>query len=137
MSLATGDTPTLVGCLRNAGAVARAATGLGSRIAVIPAGARWPDDSLRPALEDWLGAGAVIEGLVGSLSPEAVAARDGFRGARDDLLERVLGCESGKELVERGYEEDVCLARELDVSQSTPLLEDDVYRDAAPGTTCA
>jgi 2-phosphosulfolactate phosphatase len=56
LSLATRDTITLAGCLRNASAVAKAALRLGKRISVIPAGERWEDNSLRPSLEDWLGA---------------------------------------------------------------------------------
>ncbi|MEO1146213.1 MAG: hypothetical protein AAFY26_11535 [Cyanobacteria bacterium J06638_22] len=55
LSLATGATLTIVGCLRNARAVASAARRYGSKITVIPAGERWSDRSLRPALEDWMG----------------------------------------------------------------------------------
>ncbi len=72
LSTATGDRPTFAACLSNAQTVAQAAQQIGSRIAVIPAGERWwPENILRPALEDWLGTGAVISELAGSRSPEA------------------------------------------------------------------
>ena len=92
LSLATGDTITLAGCLRNASAVAEAALRSGKRIAVIPAGERWEDNSLRPSLEDWLGAGAIIDELTGSLSPEAQAARDAYRGTGADLTQTIRNC---------------------------------------------
>lgn len=57
LSLAASGTITLAGCLRNASAVAEAARRLGKRIAVIPAGECWDDDSLRPSLEDWARSG--------------------------------------------------------------------------------
>lgn len=79
----------VVGCLRNSAAVAEviaARLEQGDSVAVVAAGERWrDDDSLRPALEDHLGAGAVLSALVGlgyrdSMSPEASAAADLFDG---------------------------------------------------------
>ena len=127
LSLAAKDAVTLAGCLRNASAVAEVAIRLGARISVIPAGERWADNSLRPCLEDWIGAGAIIDRLTGSLSPEAQAAVDVYRGAGPDLAERVRHCSSGVELIEMGYEKDVVLASELDVRRSVPMLIDSAY----------
>ena len=131
LSLATRDTITLAGCLRNASAVAKASLQLGKRISVIPAGERWEDNSLRPSLEDWIGAGAIINQLSGSLSPEAQAALDVYRAAGADLSQTIRNCSSGVELVERGYETDVALASELDVSCSVPILRDKAYINLA------
>ncbi len=131
LSLATGNTTTLTGCLRNASAVAKAALRLGKRISVIPAGERWADNSLRPSLEDWLGAGAIINQLRGSLSPEAQAAVHVYRATSADLTQTIRNCGSGAELIERGYETDVALASELDVSCCVPVLSDKAYINSA------
>jgi 2-phosphosulfolactate phosphatase len=89
---------------------------------VIPAGEHWPERSLRPALEDLLGAGAIIAHLSGSLSPEGQAAADLYRAALQDLESRVRQCGSGRELIARGFERDVVLACELNVSEGVPIL---------------
>jgi 2-phosphosulfolactate phosphatase len=117
----------LAGSLRNARAVARAASRRGRRIAVVCAGERWPDASLRPAVEDLLGAGAIIEHLPGTLSPEAMAARAAFRDGAERLLDRLLTCSSGRELSDRGFADDVEIAAQLDVSECVPILVDEAF----------
>lgn len=133
LSLATGETPTLSGCLRNCQAVAQAAMDYGSHIAVIPAGEKWHDGSLRPAWEDWIGAGAILSQFKGHFSPEAASAIAAYRQAAPNLLTLLKQCSSGKELISKGFVSDVDLAAELDVSQGVPRLRDRAYR-ALDGT---
>ena len=112
----------LASCLRNASAVARAAMELGSTFAVIPAGETWPTGELRPCLEDWIGAGAVAAQLPGKRSPETELAVACFERFRSHLGEALHQASSGKELIERGFVQDVDLAAELDVSTTVPQL---------------
>jgi 2-phosphosulfolactate phosphatase len=129
LTIATGLTPTLAGCFRNASSVAKAAKSLGKKISVIPAGERWKeDDSLRPSIEDLLGAGAIIYALGGGLlSPEAQIARDAFVSVKDRIGALIHTCSSGKELVEKGHGDDVELACALDVSKTVPVIRGNVY----------
>jgi 2-phosphosulfolactate phosphatase len=127
LTLATGGAPTFAGCLRNARSVAVAAARIGPRISVIPAGERWQDGSLRPALEDLIGAGAIIHHLADTRSPEAELALQAFLRFRNDLHGCLERCGSGKELIRRGFPEDVALAVKLDVSACVPLLTDGAY----------
>lgn len=130
LSLACGYTPVFAGCLRNATAVGEAAAAFaGDRdVAVIPAGERWTDGSLRPAIEDWLGAGAIISAMARPCAAEAELARIAFEAARPTLGHLVRTSQSGRELIERGYEGDVELALDLDASDGAPLLVDGAYR---------
>jgi len=128
LTLSTGDTPTFAGCLRNCRAVAQAAMRCGRRISVIAAGERWKDDdSLRPAYEDLVGAGAIIHYLAGQRSPESEAAAAAFRHSRDSLASLLKRCSSGKELIAMGFEGALSIISELDVSDSVPMLRDGAY----------
>lgn len=129
LSLAAADSRShvLAGCLRNAAAVARAAPALGRRVLVLAAGERWADGSLRPCLEDWLGAGAILDALSGTLSAEAQAARAAFRAAGPALSDMLHECQSGQELIEHGWAEDVRLAAEGNVTATVPVLRDGAY----------
>lgn len=130
LSLATGTIPTLAGCLRNGRAVAAAAMQYGRRISVIPAGEKWRDGSLRPSFEDWMGAGAVMSHLTGTLSPEARAAVTVYRDAVSSVKTLLKQCASGKELMEIGFEQDVGLAAEVDASDCVPILVNGAYQTA-------
>jgi 2-phosphosulfolactate phosphatase len=140
LSLATGAKPTFAGCLRNARVVARAAAqaaGSGAgRIGVIPAGERWPEESLargvlRPALEDLLGAGAIAQHLPGRRSPEAWLAVAAFQQFQPDLPGCLRDCASGRELRMRGHHREIELAAALDVSDHAPRLIEGAYRSSS------
>jgi 2-phosphosulfolactate phosphatase len=127
LTLATGQVPTFAACLRNVKAVANALAKMGKRISVIPAGERWQDGSLRPALEDLIGAGALIDLLPGTKSPEAELAMAAFARFGSDLLASLRQCGSGKELIGRGFGHDVELAAASNVSDAVPLLTNGAY----------
>ena len=137
LSLATGTTPTIAGCLRNAKAVASAAMAYGQKIAVIPAGERWTNGSLRPALEDWMGAGVILSYLTSRLSPEAELAIATYQNLSPKLESLIAHCGSGQELIEQGLEQDVALALQLNVSDCVPTLMEGAYINAGhPSEGC-
>lgn len=120
--------PILAGCLRNAAAVAAAACARGDTIGIIASGERWDDGDLRPAYEDLVGAGAIMDTLpAGSRSLEAQAAASVFHAAREHLLDCLMDCASGPELVALGYARDVQIASELNVSDTVPVFCSGAY----------
>ncbi|MEM7739084.1 MAG: 2-phosphosulfolactate phosphatase [Deinococcota bacterium] len=132
LSLATGHTPTFAGCLRNAHVVARAAMVCGPRVSVIAAGERWQEgNSLRIAYEDMLGAGAILRHLPGQRSPEASAAIAVFEQAATNLKKMLHTCNSGQELIQRGFSQDVDIAAQLEADDVAPRLMDGAYTNAS------
>ncbi len=124
LAAASCGAEVFAGCLRNADPVAAAALAVGPPIAIIAAGERWKSDgALRPSFEDLLGVGAIAQAL-GSLkaSPEAFAAAAVFSRSRDDLERLLLDCSSGRELVQKGFSDDVVCASKLNVSRTAPRL---------------
>ncbi len=134
LSLACGSTLVFAGCLRNARAVAQAARRVAgdAAIGVVPAGESWPDGSLRPAIEDLFGAGAVLDHLDLPMSAEARVARDAFRAAGTELTDIVRDSISGRELIDREFAGDVALAVQHEISMSAPLLVGGAYRAPLP-----
>ncbi len=118
-------------CLRNAGVVGRRLAQRAGPVAVVVAGERWAGDgSLRPAVEDLWGAGAVVDALLTArpellASPEALVARAAFGAVRDGVLGHLLRCASGVELADEGFDHDVAVAAEVDASMVVPVLTGD------------
>jgi 2-phosphosulfolactate phosphatase len=142
----------LAGCLRNASAVAHEVAESLARgpVVVVGAGERWGADTcapgdraaasaLRPAVEDLVGAGAVLRALrvvtgvaLDRVSPEARAAMAAFDEARDDLQGWLLASTSGRELVGRGRRDDVVAASALDIEAVAPVLVRAAFVGATP-----
>jgi 2-phosphosulfolactate phosphatase len=117
----------IAGSLRNARAVADAARSKHSSITVIAAGERWENGALRPALEDYFGAGAILSALDATqMSPEAKAAAGTYRTAAD-VPTALYDSVSAVELIEDGFAGDVDIALQLDASTTVPVLDEDGF----------
>ncbi|MCR2793994.1 2-phosphosulfolactate phosphatase [Microbacterium sp. zg.Y625] len=139
-ALASTGTTVLLGCLRNASAVADAVLaeqmrrGARTSVAVLAAGelaGADPGAPLRFAVEDQLGAGAVIDALalrgLDHSSPEAAAACEALRGLRGAVRHLLTASGSGQELLERGRGDEVRGAAELDAVDVVPVLRAGVF----------
>lgn len=135
----------LLGGLRNAGAVARAIVTLQNRrqartsVAIIAAGEGDAAGALRFAVEDHLGAGAVIAALtdlgIDHTSPDAAVAAEGFRALRRALRHMVSASGSAREIAE-GVDATARMtaagivptspaaAAEVDAVDAVPILRD-------------
>jgi 2-phosphosulfolactate phosphatase len=138
-------TRVLTGCLRNARAVAAVAAGLADEqpIGVVAAGEQWGVDlltddkatagTLRPAIEDQLGAGALVSELLklgqSPASPEAALAATTYRAAAPYLGDLLAECASGRELIATGHGEDLKLAADVECSTVAPVLVGEEFRN--------
>jgi 2-phosphosulfolactate phosphatase len=125
-SLAGQPCQVFAGALRNASAVGRllAESREIQTVVLVPAGERWPDDSIRVAYEDLVGAGAIVSRMLAvdpavQLSAEAEAAMAAY-----ERLRPLTDTPSGQELVERDFADDIVLASAVDVSTVVPVLRD-------------
>ena len=129
----------VVGAFVNARAVARFVSDRlaegGRAVTVLACGERWltpvEGEDLRFAVEDWLGAGAVLSHLDFDKSPEAQVCEAAFRGVQDRLEGVLLACGSGVELCANGYKEDVGHAARMDLYGTVPLLAGRRFVNAA------
>lgn len=127
--------PVVGASLRNAKAVAGwVRKTAGKRpVAVVAAGERWPGDTLRPAVEDLWGAGAVISALLdaagaGPASPEALSAVAAYRDLGRSVTRALSACASGQELIADGFGAEIAVAGELDRSALVPVLQGESFK---------
>ncbi|MDJ1115509.1 2-phosphosulfolactate phosphatase [Microbacterium dauci] len=126
-----------LGCLQNASAVAsavlaeQARRGARTSVNIVAAGELTDVGSLRFAVEDQLGAGAVLAALealgVDHTSPEAAAASEAFRGLRGAVKHLLTASGSGQELLDAGRRDEVLAAAVHDSVASVPVLRDGVW----------
>jgi 2-phosphosulfolactate phosphatase len=129
-----GAAEVVAACVRNGSAVGSAFADEDVRVGVIAAGERWKGSTgpLRVAVEDLLGAGAVLSMFDRvELSPEARAAAAVWHEAESEVVDRLRESTSGRELVGRGWPDDVFLAAQAHVSDLVPVLVGDRFVDRA------
>ena len=95
-------------------------------VTVIACGERWrtpsEDGELRMAIEDYLGAGAILSYLQHAKSPEARVCEGAFKYAQNDLQAILWECGSGRELREIGFGEDVHHSSQLNLYDTVPVM---------------
>jgi 2-phosphosulfolactate phosphatase len=124
----------LIGALVNARAVSDAVSAMlatgDHAVTLLACGERWTepgdDGPLRFAIEDYLGAGAILSNIACEKSPEARLCEAAFNGVRDCLAQIIDDCGSGRELRAKGYAGDVAHASRLDIYDSVPAMIDGV-----------
>lgn len=132
----TGAT-VIAASLRNASAAAEAIlaeqTRRGARtsIGIVAAGERGEHGGTRFAVEDQLGAGALIDALadrgIDHTSPEAAATCEAFRGLRRAVRHLLTASGSGLALIDLGRRDEVLHAAEIDAATAVPVLRDGVF----------
>jgi len=129
-----GQVPYLfVGALVNAQAVALAVSQViekhGLNVTVIACGERWKtpleDGELRIAVEDYLGAGAILSYLKQEKSPEARVCEGAFLHVRSGIEDVLWECGSGRELRGIGFGLDVQHAAQLDIYDFALVMQND------------
>lgn len=132
--LAASAPNVFAGALLNASAVGRAAMQILDAgdlcVTVVACGERSSEpmdgEAICFAIEDYLGAGAVLSAMR-DLSPEARVCAAAFDRSRADVSELLLDCGSGRQLRAWGLEDDVRFAAQIDACDSVPMLRDGRY----------
>jgi 2-phosphosulfolactate phosphatase len=128
-SLVSQPCRVFAGSLRNASAIGRHLADAPDikTVVIVPAGERWPDDTMRVAYEDLVGAGAIVSRMLAvdpavRLSADAEAALAAY-----ERLRSIADTPSGQELIERDFGDDVVLASAIDASTVVPMLVDGCF----------
>ncbi|CAN5496956.1 hypothetical protein BH09PLA1_BH09PLA1_10510 [soil metagenome] len=130
--LASAAPVALIGALVNQNAVARCVRRILVQtkwtVTVIACGERWPDASddgaLRFAIEDYLGAGAILWSVAGDQSAEARTCAGAFASSRADLASLLANCGSGREQIDKRDRASVEHAAIIDRYDVVPVLRD-------------
>lgn len=130
LSLISSKSVVMNGCLRNAASVATMAAKLGRKIAIIAAGERWANDTLRVAYEDLVGSGAIIHGINGVKSVEAAFASLAFKNSVNNNFKDLINCATSIELSRHGYAGDVEIALQYNVSNVAPILQEQYFKNS-------
>ncbi|MGQ2916506.1 MAG: 2-phosphosulfolactate phosphatase, partial [Microbacterium aurantiacum] len=90
---------------------------------------------IRFAVEDELGAGAIIDALaafgIDHTSPEAAAACAAFQGLRPAVRHLLTAAGSGQQLIADGARDDAIAAAMVDAAPAAPRLIDGTFSAAA------
>jgi len=129
----------LIGGIRNARAVAdrilRIQTERAARTSIAIIAVGYPDaENLRFAVDDLLGAGAVVAALgdlgIDHASPDAAVAGEGYRALRGAARHLLSASGTGRSLADAGHAEVVQAAAARDAASVVPSLLDGAFRAA-------
>lgn len=134
ISACADGNPVLVGGLVNAGRIAEEVNRLISKSALnatlVACGEQWGEPRknesiLRPCIEDYLGAGAIISKIEAEKSAEAQVCQAAFEACKGEVRRLVREGSSGRELAQKGYRADVEFSSALDTLDAVPCLVPD------------
>lgn len=123
---AAAGAQTLIACsFLNASAAARRLAATGLDILIVCAGRLG-----HFCLEDVVGSGILIDRMLSisdrpiELSDAAAAAHRLFATYRGDLLGMLRGCQWGREIIQKGFGEDLEVCAQVDLTDIVPVMQD-------------
>jgi 2-phosphosulfolactate phosphatase len=119
----------MAGCFFNIGAIARRCLDLRQDLLIFPSG-----DEGRFSLEDTVCGGMLIERILAgkkrlvTLTDASQSALILFQRFRKNLVEAFHLSTHGRDLIERGFEEDLAYCAQVDMTDIVPVFRDGVIR---------